>query len=396
MEKADLHNTKRAFVRALERMDALKIPKRDKVIIYKFKDYCLSHNVGQAKLIRYFTDLKRYILLLKKPIEKATKDDLIRVLADLNQTDLSEESKKAFKICVKRLYKIVYGIEGKNKYPEIVEWISTSVPQRHKKLPEELLTEKEVQCIVKCCSWLRDKALIATLAESGCRVSEVGLMKIKHVSFEKYGARLTVNGKTGMRKILVVNSTPYLQEWINQHPKNDNPDAYLWHNTQKNEYLSYVQIGRILKTASEKAGIKKRVHLHLLRHTRATALASIMTDAPMKHYFGWTQGSRMASVYIHMSGKDTDASILAANGIKIEQEVEESKLKPKRCLKCKTNNEATNRFCKICGLILDKEEAEKSIKEDAERYQFDDIMNKVVKDPKIQRMLLEKIMVLKK
>ena len=53
-------------------------------------------------------------------------------------------------------------------------------------------------------------------------------MQIKHISFEKYGARLTVTGKTGARKILVINCTPYLQQWINQHPENDNPDAFLW------------------------------------------------------------------------------------------------------------------------------------------------------------------------
>ena len=44
------------------------------------------------------------------------------------------------------------------------------------------------------------------LSETGARIGEIGSMKIKHVSFEQYGARLTVKGKTGMRKILLFNS----------------------------------------------------------------------------------------------------------------------------------------------------------------------------------------------
>ncbi len=50
-------------------------------------------------------------------------------------------------------------------------------------------------------------------------------MKIKNVSFETYGARISIAGKTGSRKILIINATPYLQEWINSHPENQKHDA---------------------------------------------------------------------------------------------------------------------------------------------------------------------------
>jgi integrase len=57
-----------------------------------------------------------------------------------------------------------------------------------------------MKAIIRACGNSRDKALITTLAESGCRTSEVGLMKVKHVVFEPYGARITVNGKTRPEK----------------------------------------------------------------------------------------------------------------------------------------------------------------------------------------------------
>lgn len=111
-------------------------------------------------------------------------------------------------------------------------------------------------------------------------------------------------------------------------------------------------------------------------------MASIMSEASMKQYFGWTQGSNMAGVYVHMSGKDTDEAVLRASGIERKKEIKQSKLKPIKCLRCKIINEATNRCCKQCGLILDKEYAQEVLKESDKRSAADDIMNKITSNPK--------------
>lgn len=391
METPDIHNYRRRFARTLERIKKAKdILPKNKQIILKFKDYCLSDGIGMAKIERYLTDLMKYSRMLKKSFPDASKEDIRAVVAKLEQTDLAAETKKGFKIMLRKLYRFIEGIDEKGVYPERVKWISIAIPNNHRKLPEELLTEEEILRIIRNCKTLRDKALISTLAESGCRVSEIGTMRIKHVSFEEYGARLTVDGKTGMRKILVINCLPYLQEWINHHPDNTNPEAYLWI-TNNGNFLGYTRIAAILKTAARKAGIKKRVYPHLLRHSRATIYASKMSEAAMKQYFGWTQGSKMAAVYIHMSGKDTDNAILQANGIKVNKEKAQPIMKPKKCLKCHTINEATNKFCKICGFPLDKEEAEKLIRQDTERSQADEIMNKLIKDPEILELIKKKL-----
>ena len=120
-------------------------------------------------------------------------------------------------------------------------------------------------------------------------------------------------------------------------------------------------------------------------------MARKMTEASMKHYFGWAQSSKMAGVYVHMSGKDTDEAILHANGIEIKKEIKVSKLSPKNCSKCDAINEFTNRFCKICGMPLDKEIADKIIREDSERQRADKIMNKLLEDKEILSLIKKKI-----
>ncbi len=65
---------------------------------------------------------------------------------------------------------------------------------------------------------------------------------------------------------------------------------------------------------SRKAGINKKIHPHLFRHSRATYMANYLTEAQMNQYFGWVQGSGMPAVYVHLSGRDVDDAILKANG----------------------------------------------------------------------------------
>lgn len=68
-------------------------------------------------------------------------------------------------------------------------------------LPESLLSEEQVAQLINVCRSRRDRAIIAVLYDSGCRIGEIRTMKIKSVSFDKYGARIHVKGKTGARSL---------------------------------------------------------------------------------------------------------------------------------------------------------------------------------------------------
>jgi len=57
-------------------------------------------------------------------------------------------------------------------------------------------------------------------------------------------------------------------------------------------------------------------------------------------------------------------------------------LKPKKCLRCHTVNETTNKCCKQCGLILDQKYAEEVLQENDERVMADKLMNKLEENVK--------------
>jgi site-specific recombinase XerD len=388
----DIHNYKRRYERTLERIkEATDISEENKAYIFKFKDYCLSEGIGIARIERYLGESAKFSKMLGKSLPEANKEDIRRVIGDLESSPLSPESKKCFKIMVRKLYRVLRGIDEKGFYPPEVKWISIALPKNHKKMAEELLTESDILSMIQNADSSRDKAFISLLYESGCRIGEIGNMQIKNVSFEEKGARIVVNGKTGMRKILVIFSTSYLQNWINNHPQNDNPEAPLWIG-QHSEALCYNRLSAILKQSAQKSGIKKRIYCHLTRHSKASSVASFMTEAMMKQYFGWGQDSKMCAVYIHMNGRDLDDTILRANGIEIPKEKTLQVLQSKTCLRCKKINEATARICNSCGLILDKELAQNIIQKEMERQEVDNKMALLLKaDPRFIDKLIEKM-----
>jgi hypothetical protein len=217
-------------------------------------------------------------------------------------------------------------------------------------------------------------------------------MKIKDVSFDQYGAIINVAGKTGARRVRLVTSGPYLQEWINKHEFNYDPDKYVWILKSTGEIMSYSRLADIIKSTAKAVGIKKRMYPHLFRHSRATFLANKLTEAQMKQYLGWTQSSKMAAVYVHLSGRDTDNAILGLNGIKIQKEQEVSEeLKPKTCARCKKVHSATTKFCNQCGLILDEGEARKLIQVELERTHFEESLSKMLGNKDILNQFLEKL-----
>jgi len=124
--------------------------------------------------------------------------------------------------------------------------------------------------------------LIAVLYESGCRVGELLTLRVRHVKFNKNGARLIVDGKTEMRRLIIVASSPYLAAWLNVHPMRDDPDAVLWlgiGTANQDQPLDYPSVRKMIRETARRAGVRKAVNPHLFRHSRATYLVGHLTEA---------------------------------------------------------------------------------------------------------------------
>lgn len=385
----DIHNYGKRLERTLANIRDGIISQKNKDLILEFHDSCLTEGMSVCKIERYLYDLHRFAMMLNADLSKATQRDIQKVVAEIEKKEWTVQSKQTFKMMIRKFYKWVDGIYERGVCAERVKWLKCTA-KTGRKLPEELLSEDEIKVMLEHCDNTRGRALIAVLYESGCRISEVGTMRIKDISFDEYGMRIMVSGKTGARRIRLVNSVPYIQAWLNEHPFSKNNESYVWVK-KDGGIITYTRLSVLIKKIAQKAGIKKRIYPHLFRHSRATYLAQHLTEAQMKDYLGWTQSSKMAAIYVHLSGRDTDLAILKLSGVKVQEENGIEVLKPKDCPRCKASNEATNMFCKICGMVLDEQAKLEIMKNDLQRAQADDFMDSLVNDADFRALIQKKL-----
>lgn len=112
----------------------------------------------------------------------------------------------------------------------------------------------------------------------------------------------------------------------------------------------------MLKDAAKAARLQKKIHAHLFRHSRATHLAKFLTEQELKIYFGWTGGSEMPAIYVHLSDEDVGNKVLKSFGIESNGHIDPI-TSPKFCPQCNTSNSSLQQFCKSCGSTLNKTEA---------------------------------------
>lgn len=380
--KEEVYRFDRRIESSLKHIENSDILEENKQKIFDFYHECIVRGYSKARILKYLSTLLSLAKLLGKPFVDARKEDIIEVIAKIEQSNYSDWTKHDFKSILKVFFKWLRKTED---YPEEVRWIKVTSKSRVK-LPEELLTVEEVLKMVNVAEHIRDKAFVLTLYESGCRIGELLTLQIKHVHFDKFGATLIVNGKTGQRRVRVILSTPKLNQWIENHPLKDNPNAPLWITLGKNKRVwRYSTAKDLIKKLAEKAGIKKRVYPHLFRHSRATYLANYLTEAQMKQYFGWVQGSEMASIYVHLSGRDLDKALLRLNGLEEGREQKEEELKPLICPRCKNNNSPDAKFCSFCGMCLD---AKTSIEIEELRNRVDQLLTELIKNPEVLEVLV--------
>jgi len=363
--------------------------KKNKEIVEKFKEDLISQGLSKSRVLKHLYNFYMLSQMTNKEFKGATKEDVKEIIIKIEQCNNAPETKKGYKVTLKKLYKFLRGTED---YPEEVKWIKASNGKNNHKLPEDLLTEEDIKKLIDSTDTLQEKAFIFVLYEGGCRIGEVLSLKVKNVKFDEYGAVLLVDGKTGQRRVRVVSSSPCLREYINSHPQKSISEAPLWLHRLRNNAFVYDDVKHILHKLGKRAKINKPVNPHNFRHSRATYLANRITEAQMKEFFGWVQSSDMASVYVHLSGRDVDKAILNTYGFEInDKQKEESKLKPKPCTRCQEVNEATNKFCKRCGTVLDKEKADEIFTSELDRKQVDGWMDELVKDKEFWNMLITKI-----
>lgn len=151
---------------------------------------------------------------------------------------------------------------------------------------------------------LRDKAIIEILFSTGLRVAELCSLT-RYIDIER--SEISVRGKGD--KLRIVFLSPRAREAIKKYlKKRTDPEEFLFVSLSKNGKI----LGRILPRTvqrlidyyARKAGIPKKVHPHLLRHSYATDL--LINGADLRSVQALLGHSNVSTtqIYTHVTNKE--------------------------------------------------------------------------------------------
>jgi integrase/recombinase XerD len=327
----------------------------------------------------------------KKPFREVTRENVLSFLDSFRKPEASDPLHKwigtynTYRIHLMRFfrwlyYPNIYPSKNRPKPPAI-----ENIPQLKRKeksiyKPTDLWTDEDDSLFLRYCPSPRDKCYHAMSDDSACRPHELLRLRIKDVVFKiipdrtRQYAEILVNGKTGSRSIPLINSIPYIKDWIDQHPQNGNPNSMLLcgfgksvgkklnerslgdiYRRYKTEYFpKLIEDPNVPLEDKQKITelLKKPWNPYIRRHSALTEKSAILKEHHLRQYAGWSTRSHMPEKYLHYFGNESSEGILTAYGIITKDNQLSSVLRPKQCPNCNEPNKPDSKFCAKCRMVL--------------------------------------------
>ena len=176
-----------------------------------------------------------------------------------------------------------------------------SRPRKPETLPK-ILSKNEIKKILDVTSNIKHKCIITLLYSAGLRRSELINLKVKDLDSERMV--ITINGSKGKKDRVTLLSSKILN-LLREYYKEYKPEIFLIEGEKGGKY-SATSISKILKKSASKAGIKKNVTPHMLRHSFATHLLEQGTDLRYIQELLGHNSSKTTEIYTHVSKKAID------------------------------------------------------------------------------------------
>jgi integrase/recombinase XerD len=181
--------------------------------------------------------------------------------------------------------RIISGIKSFYKFMLLEDHIETDPtsliegPRIGRKLPE-VMSVYDIDKLVAAIDLSkpeghRNKAIIETLYSCGLRVSELISLKLSNSHFKD--GFIKVEGKGNKERLVPISPkavkeiTYYMEHYRNQLQVKKEAEDIVFLNRRGNK-LTRIMIFTIVKTLAERAGMKKKISPHTLRHSFATHL----------------------------------------------------------------------------------------------------------------------------
>jgi len=264
-------------------------------VLKQYKDLLIQKRYSpntERIYCHYFRDFVNYFDGVN--IDHLTKEQINSYILRLIRKQQISTSQQNQRInAIKFYYEKILG--GEKQYFELHR------PQKEHKLPK-VLSKNEVRRIIEATENLKHKCILMLLYSAGLRRSELINLKISDVDSERMVIHVT--GAKGKKDRITLLSEKLL-ELLRHYYKGYRPKYYLFEGQAGGKY-SPTSVANILRSAAQKAGIRKQVTPHMLRHSFATHLLEQGTDLRYIQELLGHNSSKTTEIYTHVSRQAID------------------------------------------------------------------------------------------
>lgn len=254
-----------------------------------------TYNFIQEMKRRNFSKntIDNYSSCVKYFFSQSTKDHP----KNINEQDIKEflgkltevNTQRNYHSAIKKFYDVCLGQKGKFKY--------IPYARKDRKLPI-VLSQDEVQKMFSVCENLKHKVILALLYSCGLRVSELINLKWEHID----RSRMVINiiqgkGKKDRQVMLCSKLIPLLESYYREYKSK----VYVLNGWMGKLQYTAGSVGQVIKQLAHKAGLKKRVWTHLMRHNSFTHLAESGVDINLIQRLAGHSSVKTTSLYLHLS-----------------------------------------------------------------------------------------------
>ena len=196
-------------------------------------------------------------------------------------------------------------------------------PRSEFKLPV-VASEEEIVRILVAANNLKHQCIIGLVYSAGLRRGELINMRIADVDFDRRQVMIrAAKGNKDRISMLSERIALALHKYIKEYQ----PVYWMFEGVQRKQY-SGTAISTIVREAAKKAGIKKKITTHSLRHSFATHLMDKGTDTRYIQKLLGHASLKTTAIYTYVSKKDLNKIISPLDRIFDDRELKNNKLAP--------------------------------------------------------------------
>jgi len=256
--------------------------------LYLLKKEALRRGLSHRTVVTYCQCVKQFMRRCRKDLLKVGKKDVTGYIDSLVEKGVCGNTLNVHINALKFLFQEVFG-------RRIMFRI------RYSKTPKALpvfLTRSEVVRLFRAVNNHKHRLILELMYSAGLRVGEVVRLKKQDLELER-GVGWVRKGKGGKDRPFIIARLlgPKLRAHIKNYCKDQDYLFVGW----KNTHLSIRSVQGIVRHAAIRAGIRKRVHPHTLRHSFATHLVEDGYEVCAVQPLLGHSSAETTMVYVHMA-----------------------------------------------------------------------------------------------